>query len=56
MNKTALADAAGIDRTLVHRIENGQRNATPAVMVKLAAALECPLLALIGPNEDKAAA
>jgi len=55
LSKTALAERAGVDRTLVHRIENGERNATPAVIRKLADALDCPLLALIGPD-DRAAA
>ena len=55
LSKNALAERAGVDRTLVHRIENGERNATPAVIRKLADALDCPLLALIGPD-DRAAA
>lgn len=49
LSKTALAERAGVDRTLVHRIENGERNATPAVIRKFADALQCPLMALIGP-------
>ena len=48
--KASLAEAAGVDRTLITRIENGQRNASPAVMVKLAEALDCPLHALMGPE------
>lgn len=55
MNKSQLADAAGVDRTLVHRIENGERNATPDVMRKLAAGLKIPVTALIGPAEGEAA-
>lgn len=55
LSKTALAERAGVDRTLVHRIENGERNATPTVIRKLADALDCPLMALIGPAEQSAA-
>ena len=55
LSKTALAAKAGVDRTLVHRIENGERHATPTVIRKFADALECPLLALIGPETDAAA-
>lgn len=51
LSKTALAELAGIDRTLVHRLENGERRATPAVLRKLADALQCPLMALLGPAE-----
>lgn len=54
LSKTALAERAGVDRTLVHRLENGERNATPDVLKKLAAALDCPLMALIGPERDAA--
>lgn len=55
-SKSSLAERAGVDRTLVHRLENGQRNATPTVMRKLADALDCPLHALMGPSDDEAAA
>lgn len=46
LSKAELADRAGVDRTLITRIENGERTATPAVIVKLAAALSCSQLAL----------
>lgn len=46
LSKTALAERAGIDRTLVHRLENGERNASVTVIRKLADALECPVLAI----------
>lgn len=55
LSKTGLAERAGIDRTLVHRLENGERNATPSVLNKLATALDVPLMALIGPNDEVAA-
>lgn len=50
-SKASLADAAGVDRTLITRLENGERKATPAVMRKLADALGIPLHALEGPAE-----
>lgn len=53
MNKSQLADAAGVDRTLVHRIENGERNCTPAVIRKLASGLKVPVTALLGPADDE---
>lgn len=56
MSKTELADRAGIDRTLVHRLENGERNCTPAVMKKLADALACSTVALMGPSDEAAPA
>lgn len=46
MTKAELADRAGIDRTLVTRLENGERTGTPAVIAKLAAALQCSQVAL----------
>ena len=55
-SKAELAERAGIDRTLVHRLENGERNCTPTVMRKLATALSCPLHALMGPTGEDVAA
>jgi transcriptional regulator with XRE-family HTH domain len=55
LSKAALADLAGVDRTLITRIESGERRATPAVMAKLAGALAVPLMALIGPDDEAAA-
>ena len=52
MSKSELADRAGIDRTLVTRIENGDRRATPAVMKRLAEALQVSVVALMGPAEE----
>lgn len=46
MTKAELADRAGIDRTLITRLENGERTGTPAVIAKLAAALQCSQVAL----------
>lgn len=52
MNKQQLADAAGVDRTLVTRIEKGERNATPSVITKFALALKVPVTAILGPAPD----
>lgn len=57
LSKQDLATAAGIDRTLVHRLENGERNATPRVIVALARALDVSQLAITIPEHhtDEAA-
>lgn len=55
ISKTDLADRAGVDRTLVHRLENGERRGTPVVIRKLADALQCPVMALIGPESEQVA-
>lgn len=55
-SKASLAEAAGVDRTLITRLENGQRPATPSVMRKLAEALMVPVTALMGPASDGEAA
>lgn len=47
MSKSDLGRAAGIDRTLVHRVENGERHATDDVIVKLAQGLKIPVTAII---------
>lgn len=56
LSRTDLANEAGVDLSLVCRIESGKRNATPAVIRKLADALNCPLMALIGPPTEADAA
>lgn len=56
-SQAQLATKAGVDRTLIYRLEQGTRNASPTVIRKLADALGCPLHALMGPeSEDGAAA
>lgn len=55
MSKAELAERAGIDRTLVTRLENGERRATPAVMRKLAEALQVSQVALMGPTTEDVA-
>lgn len=44
--QAALAEAAGISRTLLVEIEAGTRNATPDNLNKLARALNCPVALL----------
>lgn len=46
MTKAELAKLAGIDRTLVTRLETGDRNGTPAVIARLASALQCSQVAI----------
>ena len=46
MSKAELAEAAGIDRTLITRLENGERTGTPNVIARLAAALRCSQIAI----------
>lgn len=53
-NYTTLGREAGLSRTLILRLENGERNCTPDVMTKLARALDVPLHALMGPDEEAA--
>lgn len=55
LTKAELADRAGVDRTLITRLENGERIATPSVIVKLAAALDCSQLALCDAPKDAVA-
>ena len=55
MSKAELAVRAGVDRTLITRLENGQRIATPAVILKLATALECSQVALCETTEKTVA-
>lgn len=56
LSKTELAERAGIDRTLVHRLENGERNASVTVIHKLALALQCSVLAISTSSPDTEAA
>jgi transcriptional regulator with XRE-family HTH domain len=46
LTKADLAHLAGIDRSLLTRIETGQRIATNTTIVKLAAALQVPHTAI----------
>lgn len=55
MSRSALAAAIGVDRSLVHRIENGERRPSPLLVRRMADALQCPLMALLGPTDGEAA-
>ncbi len=46
LTKTELARRCGVVVSLISEIESGTRNATPAMLNKLAAALNCPRVAL----------
>lgn len=46
LTKQALADMAGISPQLMGEIESGWRNATPPVLLRIAEALNCPIVVL----------
>ncbi|TDD77703.1 helix-turn-helix transcriptional regulator [Actinomadura rubrisoli] len=46
LTQTALAQRAGLSRTLIVEIEAGTRNATDENLIKLARAMNCPVVAL----------
>ncbi|WNI16437.1 helix-turn-helix domain-containing protein [Actinacidiphila sp. ITFR-21] len=46
LTKRALADQIGISEQLMGEIESGWRSATPANLVKIAEALNCPIVVL----------
>ena len=46
LTKTQLARACGVSLSLISEIESGTRNATPAMLIKLASALNCPRVIL----------
>jgi DNA-binding XRE family transcriptional regulator len=46
LTKRALADLVGISEQLMGEIESGWRSATPANLIKIAVALNCPLVVL----------
>jgi transcriptional regulator with XRE-family HTH domain len=46
LTKTQLATACDVSVSLISEIESGTRNATPAMIGKLAAALNCPRVVL----------
>jgi transcriptional regulator with XRE-family HTH domain len=46
LTKTQLADACGVSVSLISEIESGTRNATPAMIAKLADVLNCPRVVL----------
>jgi transcriptional regulator with XRE-family HTH domain len=46
LTKTQLAGMCGVSLSLISEIESGTRNATPAMIIKLARALNCPRVVL----------
>lgn len=46
LTKTELANRVGVALSLISQIESGKRNATPAMLLRLADALNCPLVVL----------
>lgn len=46
LTKTQLAQACGVALSLISEIESGTRNATPAMLIKLADILNCPRVVL----------
>ena len=56
LSKAELAERAGIDRTLVTRLENGERPGTPRVIRALSLALDCSQLAICSIDTPQAAA
>lgn len=46
LTKRALADQVGISEQLMGEIESGWRSATPANLIKIAEALNCPIVVL----------
>ncbi|WP_352231376.1 helix-turn-helix transcriptional regulator [Actinomadura sp. NBRC 104412] len=47
LTKTEVARACGVSLSLISEIEKGTRNATPAMIVKLAHVLNCPRVVLL---------
>lgn len=59
LTRIQLAERCGVVKSLITEIENGTRNATPAMIDKLAGALNCPRVILErkrGPETTPAAA
>jgi transcriptional regulator with XRE-family HTH domain len=46
LSKTDLAKRVGVSLALISQIESGVSNATPAMILKLAEALNCPVVVL----------
>lgn len=55
LSQTALAKRAGLARTLVVEIEKGTRSATPENLLKLAEAMNCPVVVLERKREPETA-
>lgn len=50
----ALSRKSGVDRTVITRLESGERRGTPAQLKALAAALQVPLTVIAQMDEDAA--
>lgn len=46
LTKTQLAERVGVGLSLISEIEKGTRNATPPLLLKIAGALNCPVVFL----------
>jgi len=55
LTQTQLAERAGVSRTLVVEIEGGTRSATDGNLIKLAEAMNCPVVVLERKRESEAA-
>lgn len=55
LTQQQLADMCGVGRSLITEIELGTRNATPAMLIKLARALNCPRVILERKREPETA-
>ncbi|MFD0209203.1 helix-turn-helix domain-containing protein [Streptomyces hirsutus] len=51
LTQLELAERCGVSQQLVSKIESGVRNATPRVLNKFAAALNCPVVVLEAKRE-----
>ena len=56
LSQEALADAAGIDRSHMGKIERGEHMPTLAIIFKIAGALECSTAVLMSEAESQLAA
>lgn len=56
LTQTELAERCGVTKSLINEIEKGTRNATPAMLNKLAAALNCPRVILERKREPETGA
>lgn len=52
LTKTRLAQMCNVSLSLISEVETGTRNATPAMLNKLAVALNCPRVVLERRRED----
>jgi transcriptional regulator with XRE-family HTH domain len=46
LTKTAVANELGVALSLISQIESGKRNATPAMLLRLAEVFNCPVVVL----------